>query len=590
MPEELTNTSCAMVTSAEIGTKREGSPVHDNVIAAEGTGPTDVEPQPEQKRKKLEHNAGNRNRKPRVVRKSSADETVLDTIDMLLRSTWAEGRAETNSEETPEAFGWEAGDKQGEAEFCRAAPVPAKLAGGAEDECEFEVYVHELTERGVGVATRESAAELREMVTAGKRPWAFAVSFTLRGERVRIRSVRHEWGYTHTDLLEVTEKSPLRIEAPCQYYGKCSGCQLQHIGYADQLGFKRQVVERALVQANTLFAKLPVSEVSQSPLPFGYRTKLTPHFDIRKDTPPEQVAIGFGMAGQRRVLDIEDCMIGTDAVRSGTTKAREVARAKMDTYKRGATLLVRETNVPKGDPKGDVTTIPASDLVKGFILEPKAWVTDVVGDLKFRYPASSFFQNNASILPAFTGYVRDELSSWNQRLSASEGGPRAITHLVDAYCGSGLFGIACHADFERVVGIEISNESISCANDNAKMNGADNCDFLLGDASKIFDKVAASPRSTAVIIDPPRKGSNPDFLDQLIAYGPQVIVYIACGVPAQARDINHMFSRGAIAVDGATASVETKPTAVYRITRIQPFDLFPQTFHVENIVTLVRQD
>ncbi|KAJ1888782.1 hypothetical protein LPJ66_008396, partial [Kickxella alabastrina] len=183
MPEELTNTSCAMDTSAEIGTKREGSPVHDNVTAAEGTGPTEVEPQPEQKRKKLEHNAGNRNRKPRVVRKSSADETVLDTIDLLLRSTWAEGRAESNSEEAPKAFGWEAGDKQGEADFCRAAPVPAKLAGGAEDECEFEVYVHELTERGVGVATRESTAELREMAAAGKRPWAFAVSFTLRGER-----------------------------------------------------------------------------------------------------------------------------------------------------------------------------------------------------------------------------------------------------------------------------------------------------------------------------------------------------------------------------------------------------------------------
>ncbi|KAJ2019379.1 tRNA(m5U54)methyltransferase [Coemansia sp. S85] len=427
------------------------------------------------------------------------------------------------------------------------------------------------------------------MISKGSRPWVFTAPFTHRGERVRVRSVRHEWGYTQSDTLSISEQSPLRIDAPCQYFGKCSGCHLQHVAYGDQLEFKRQVVERALVQANPLFAKLAVSSVSPSPLPFGYRTKLTPHFDIRKDTPPDQVAIGFAMAGQRRVLDIEDCMIGTDAVRLGAKQARKDARAKMSSFKRGATLLVRETNVPKDDPQGDVSSIPAADLVKDYVLDFKGWVTDVVGELKFHYPASSFFQNNASILPAFTGYVRDELNQWSRRLAA-EGGPGELRHLIDAYCGSGLFGIACHAGFDKVLGIEISNESISCANDNAKMNGIDNCDFLLGDASKIFDKVDTDPRHTAVIIDPPRKGSNPDFLDQLVAYGPRVIVYIACGVPAQARDINHMFSRGAISIDGAVATVETKPSSVYEVVSIQPFDLFPQTYHVENIVTLVRKE
>ncbi|KAJ2377781.1 tRNA(m5U54)methyltransferase [Coemansia sp. RSA 2607] len=547
----------------------------------------------EQKRVKIENK--DRGGKKRAVRKANSDETMLDAIQLLMRNTWLEEHAESAcSQAVPESFGWTAGDKQAEAEFCRAAPVAAKLAGGEPSECELDVYVHELTERGVGVATRESPAELRGMVKDRQRPWAFQVPFTLRGEKVRIRSVRHEWGYTQADLLAVLEPSPLRIDAPCKYFGQCSGCQLQHTSYNEQLTFKREMVSRALVQANPLFAQFAVSQVKQSPLPFGYRTKLTPHFDIRKDTPPEQVAIGFAMAGQRRVLDIEDCMIGTDTVRMGAKKARENARSKMDTYKRGATLLIRETNVPKDDPSGDVTDIPASELVKDYVLDHKGWVTDVVEDLKFRYPASSFFQNNASILPAFTGYVRDELMKWNQELSGcgsdNSQSVRVLSHLVDAYCGSGLFGIACHADFEKVVGIEISNESISCANNNAKMNGADNCDFLLGDASKIFDKVGASPSNTAVIIDPPRKGSNPDFLDQLVAYGPRVIIYIACGVPAQARDLNHMYNRGAISIDGQTAPAGTKPASVYRVTGVQPFDLFPQTYHVENIITLVRED
>ncbi|KAJ2487954.1 tRNA(m5U54)methyltransferase [Coemansia sp. RSA 2320] len=541
---------------------------------------------PEQKRIKLTRGNG---RKQRGSRKANADETVLDSIELMLCTAWLEAHANAKAATAPTVFGWPEADRQAEADFCRAPPVPAKLAGGAEADCELDVYVHEITERGVGVATRETADELRALVTRGMRPWVFTAPFTLCGERVRVRTVRHEWGYTQCDTLLVSEPSPLRVDAPCQYFGKCSGCQLQHVSYDDQLKFKRQVVERALKHANPLFAKLAVAPVSRSPLALGYRTKLTPHFDIHKGTPADQVAIGFAMAGQRRVLDIEDCIIATDAVRQGAKQACKDAKARMSSYKRGATLLVRETNVPKDDPHGDVASIPAAELVKDYVLDFKGWVTDVVGELKFRYPASSFFQNNASILPAFTGYVRDELAKWSQRL-ASEDGAGELRHLIDAYCGSGLFGIACHASFANVLGIEISNESISCANDNAKMNGINNCDFLLGDASKIFDKVDTSPRHTAVIIDPPRKGSNPDFLDQLIAYGPRVIVYIACGVPAQARDLNHMFSRGAISIDGVEAAVETRPSSVYEVASIQPFDLFPQTYHVENIVVLVRKD
>ncbi|KAJ1961717.1 tRNA(m5U54)methyltransferase [Dipsacomyces acuminosporus] len=579
--------------AATCGVKREASPAAVSADATAGTAEGSSmaaneasAEKPEPKRTKKHHE---NKRKARVVRKANSDETVLEAIELLLRSRWMEANKDAGESAIPKAFGWPEGDKQSEAIFCRAPPVPAKLAGASEADCEFEVYVHELTERGVGLATRETPDQLRELVGEGQRPWIFAVPFTLVGEKALIRSVKHEWGYTVADLLSVKAKSELRINAPCKYFGQCSGCQLQHVGYEDQLVFKRQVVERAFAHANPLFARLQVSPVSRSPLAFGYRTKLTPHFDIRKDTPPEQVAIGFALSGQRRVLDIEECMIGTETVQVGAKKAREEARAKMATFKRGATLLIRETNVPRGDPSGDVTNIPAKDLVKDYVLDPKGWVTDVVEDMKFRYPASSFFQNNASILPSFTGFVRDELQRWNQKLASSSESKGPLKYLVDAYCGSGLFGIACHSAFEKVLGIEISRESISCANDNARMNGADNCDFLLGDATNIFDKVEASPDNTAVIIDPPRKGSSPDFLDQLIAYGPRIIVYIACGVPAQARDINYMFGKGALSVDAAAASVAQKPQPIYRIASVQPFDLFPQTYHVENIVTLVRE-
>ncbi|KAJ2122053.1 tRNA(m5U54)methyltransferase [Coemansia sp. RSA 720] len=578
MPEHSADSSM-LPLAPDTGLKRAVSP------SALSTDPAGAKP--EQKRPKTQQGRPHR---PRRLRKADADETVLDAIELLLRETWLNGRAATDCPEIPAAFGWSPGDQDAEAAYSRSPPVPAKLAGASEAECTFDVYVYEMTERGVSIAAREAPEQLHELVSQGQRPWFFVVPFTLKGEQARIRSVRHEWGYTQSDLLEVTEKSPLRIDAPCAYFGRCSGCQLQHVGYNHQLEFKRQVVERAFAHANPLFGKLPVLSVSQSPLPYGYRTKLTPHFDLRKNTPIDNVPIGFNIAGQRRVLDIEDCMIGTDVVRRGFAQTRKDAHAKMASYKRGATLLVRETNVPGEGSGTSVADTPAAELVKEYTLDPKSWVTDIVGDLKFRYPASSFFQNNASILPAFTGYVREELHKWSRQLAANDSSNGVLKTLIDAYCGSGLFGIACHQDFEKVLGIEISNESISCAGDNAKMNGATNTDFLLGDAARLFEKVDSDPSSTAVIIDPPRKGSNPDFLDQLIAYGPRVIVYIACGVPAQARDINHMYSRGAVSVDGHTATVDSKPAAVYRIAAIQPFDLFPQTYHVENIVTLVRED
>ncbi|KAJ1935039.1 tRNA(m5U54)methyltransferase, partial [Linderina pennispora] len=261
--------------------------------------------------KRVKNDQGNKKGKrgARIIRKYTADSSVLETIQLLLETRWKE--CHPDSADLPAAFGWPAGDKQKEALFCRAPPIPAKLAGHDESECELDVYIHEVSEKGVGIATRESVDELREIAGRGERPWFLAVPFTLKGETVRIKTVKHEWGYSQADLLSVSEKSDKRVEPPCKYFGKCSGCHIQHLAYADQLEFKHQVVERAFAHANPVFASVPVNPVWGSPLTLGYRTKLTPHFDIRKDTPPDQVAIGFGISGQRRVMDIEECIIGT---------------------------------------------------------------------------------------------------------------------------------------------------------------------------------------------------------------------------------------------------------------------------------------
>ena len=140
--------------------------------------------------------------------------------------------------------------------------------------------------------------------------------------------------------------------------------------------------------------------------------------------------------------------------------------------------------------------------------------------------------------------------------------------LVDAYCGVGLFSLCAAAYFERVVGIEISREGFEWARANALLNKIDNAEFLLGDASTIFEELESRRQNCSLVIDPPRKGCDEDFLKQTLAFRPERIIYVSCEPATQARDVGKLLEGG------------------YRLLHCKPFDLFPQTRHVENVVTL----
>jgi len=142
--------------------------------------------------------------------------------------------------------------------------------------------------------------------------------------------------------------------------------------------------------------------------------------------------------------------------------------------------------------------------------------------------------------------------------------------LVDAYCGSGLFALSCAPAFARVAGVEVSESSIRFARENAAANGIANATFSAGDAATIFAGLDAGfvPAETVVIIDPPRKGCDESFLQQLFAFGPRAVVYVSCDPATQMRDLKGFLAAG------------------YTLTAVQPFDLFPQTRHLECVITL----
>jgi len=246
--------------------------------------------------------------------------------------------------------------------------------------------------------------------------------------------------------------------------------------------------------------------------------------------------------------------------------------SRFDTYKRGATLLLRDSLVrPDTDSKttaedtsGSIHTL-SEDLERHVcITDYQALVRERVGDFLFEYPAGSFFQNNNSVLEPLTAYVREAVLAT----------PSTPTHLVDAYCGSGLFSITLSPHFSRVTGVEISKESIEYARHNAKLNGIPEtkCTFRAGKAEAIFDSVKDFPADqTVIVIDPPRKGCDHAFLDQLIGFSPKTVVYVSCNVHTQARDVGIILK---------------KTEGQYKLESLRGFDLFPQTSHVESVAIL----
>jgi 23S rRNA (uracil1939-C5)-methyltransferase/tRNA (uracil-5-)-methyltransferase len=375
--------------------------------------------------------------------------------------------------------------------------------------------------------------------------WVVMVPFTLPGERVRVRVYRNHKNFSEADLLEVLTPSPHRIPAPCPLFGRCGGCQYQHLTYTEQLAWKRRQVEELL--QHMAGVEFPVSSVIGSPRGYGYRSKITPHFQVGRSgdprTPPAaETPIGFLKQGARfELVDVPACPIATPEINEKLPEVRARTRQRLAAgeFKRDATLLLRHAQ-------------------EGVITDYDAVVHERVDDLKLHFLARDFFQNNPFILPAFTGYVRDQAKASGARF------------LVDAYCGSGLFALRCAPVFERVAGVEVSDTSVKFARENAAANGIANAVFSGGDAATIFAGLDASfvPADTAVVIDPPRKGCDESFLAQLFTFGPRAVVYVSCDPATQMRDLRSFLAAG------------------YELTAVQPFDLFPQTRHLECVISL----
>lgn len=485
---------------------------------------------------------------------------------------------------------------------------------------DVEVKIAELSSTGDGLGLSSTSDHV------------YVVPFTVPGDLVQAKVIQqfHQAHYSITDFVKVITPAPQRDDslAQCPYFTKCAGCQIQMLPYELQLQHKRTIIEKAFRNFSGLTPNVvpAVGKTIGSPLQYGYRTKLTPHFDgppgsmtrkAKRSDPSERKGfeeippIGFQLKGTRKTIDIEDCPIGTDAVREGMKNERKRITKEIAKYTKGATVLLRESTLRKpktqleqdepdleldqADKKNASSTqlepssntanesngAPSEAKVNGShhestsyieekicITDQRAISTEYIDHFEFRNTAGAFFQNNNSILPKFTDYIRQRI------ISGSPDNEKPIKYLIDAYCGSGLFTVTLSSLFSSSMGIDIAGASIVSARENAAANTVSNASFMTADASKLFEQVTYPHDKTVVIIDPPRKGCDNPFLQQLLKFGPRRIVYVSCNVHTQARDVGVL--------------VEGLGHCRYEIESLQGFDFFPQTGHVEGVAILAR--
>ena len=408
----------------------------------------------------------------------------------------------------------------------------------------------------------------------------------LPGERARVRIETVKQRYAVAEILELLVESPKRVLPFCPVFGACGGCQLQHLAYDAQLTWKRDVVRNALQRIGG-FTDVEVSETIGMDEPRAYRNKMSVVVDHRSKPP----ALGFYRQRSHEVVPIDACPIVTtplDAVLAALVKNR--ASATFAPMLRGARHLVARAARATGQVVLTVTTDAAiawpqrdARAVRGELpgvaglgnsyglssenavlgrhyqlLDGQGEIEETVGGVRYRISAASFFQINVQILERIFGFIEP----WLKRPSS----------IVDLYCGSGTFALYFARHGWSVTGIEENRHAIAEAEANARLND-------LGARARFeagrVEQMAGVPRvarilqeADVVFLDPPRKGCDDVVLSAIAQARARNVWYLSCDAATLARDLKFLASKG------------------YRLGVVQPFDMFPQTGHVETLVQL----
>ena len=413
---------------------------------------------------------------------------------------------------------------------------------------------------------------------------AVFVEGVLPGESVRIQLERVKKGYAEGRLLEVVTPSPHRTDAPCPVYGQCGGCQLQHASPTAQLELKRSILTETLVRLGGLTA-VDVPPFIASPEVYGYRHRAR----LAVVTPKGKAAsLAYHEEGSHRLVPIAACpllaprlneviahlnraLAGSGALATVLQEVRlalSVTTGELMIQYEAERCTRRQAEGWFERVRTGLAGLKGQVLIAGRGLQQRRWMdgetalTEQVAGLRLRCSDRSFVQANWRLNETLVETVTD----WTLT-----GQDRAPLRVLELYAGIGNFGLPLARGGALVTLVEANPAALADARYNARVNHVGRCRFRQGPAEAILD--ASMPDEyDLVLMDPPRTGLSKEALAGLLRLRPHRLVYLSCDPPTLARDLRAMREAG------------------YRVTRLQGFDMFPQTMHIETLVELTQAE
>lgn len=427
------------------------------------------------------------------------------------------------------------------------------------------------------------------------RPDGYVVfaKYAAPGDRAKVRLTKAKKNYGEGQLVEIVRPAPERIEPVCPLFGECGGCSWQHLPIEIQREWKTRIVRdslRPLPNAD----EIPIHPLVESPDTFRYRNKM--EFTFGAGEQGELVAGFHKPANWREILDVEKCWLAPESMervlRAAVAEGKRQGASAWDPRRHEGTLrhLVVRHSVHQdallamlltGDRELDFDALSRALFDAEPSLKGLAWglndgksdvaraseilarhgddsFDETLGGLHFQVSLASFFQTNTRGAERLYEVARDALE-----LSGEE-------RLLDAYCGTGTIGIFCADRVAELYGIELVQEAIWDARENAARNGIGNATFMAGDMRRTLPVLlnAVEGSINRLVVDPPRGGMDKKALEKLLQIRAPVMAYVSCNPTTMARDLEAALAAG------------------YTIDHITPVDMFPQTYHVECVAKL----
>lgn len=396
------------------------------------------------------------------------------------------------------------------------------------------------------------------------------VDGALPGETIEAEVYERRKNFGRAEIKNFITSSPFRQKPICPLFGKCGGCQLMHLDYEKQLEAKRQRVVDAFERIGKL-SDIEVLSCRPSPLPLGYRNKI--------QLPIKNSRLGLYAKNTHDVVPIKQCFIHSDlgekvfsCLQKLLASALGLKHALIKTalhtnqalvilvteQKESPWLKVLASQLMKEVPeiKGVVQNVNSANsntiLSDSFhTLAGQGWIEEKLLGLTFRVSPSSFFQVN----PLQAEQLYQKVASCCALQKKEK--------VLDAYCGVGTLSLILARQAKEVIGIEYSADAIEDANKNAAQNQITNATFICADVTQA---ISSLENIDVAVLNPPRKGCDPSFLENLVKLQPKRLVYVSCDPATLARDLSILCEQG------------------YQIDFAEPFDMFPQTAHVECLV------